>query len=156
MRNRLLLAMASRIAMEATLSFYQIVGLRQYVYLVTVIPLVHLFAIQHYHSTFTNISIINIQTENTQSPPENILDKIQHIMFMPNGIPHHHAYNFAQICRSHNHQKYTVSESIPDNNVHIRMMNALPYYSHNCVPNVLSHYSHNCELSCNHQHHILK
>ena len=41
--DRLRLAMANRAAMEATLPFYYTVRLRYYVYLVTVIPLVHLF-----------------------------------------------------------------------------------------------------------------
>ena len=41
--DRLRLAMANRVAMEATLPFYYTVRLRYYVYLVTAIPLVHLF-----------------------------------------------------------------------------------------------------------------
>ena len=41
--DRLRLTMANRVAMEATLPFYQTVQLRYYVYLITVIPLVHLF-----------------------------------------------------------------------------------------------------------------
>ena len=53
--NRLRLAMANRFAMVATLPFYYIVRLRYYVYLVTVIPLVYLFASQHCCSTFTKI-----------------------------------------------------------------------------------------------------
>ena len=41
--DRLQLAMANHVAMKATLPFYWTVRLRYHVYLVTVIPLVHLF-----------------------------------------------------------------------------------------------------------------
>ena len=56
--NKLQLAMASCVAMEATLPFYQIVRQRSHMYLVTMIPLVHLFANQLYCSTFTSIGTL--------------------------------------------------------------------------------------------------
>ena len=49
------------ILLEATLPFYQIIRLRYYVYLVTVIPLISLFASQHCRSTFTYISTVKTQ-----------------------------------------------------------------------------------------------
>ena len=44
---------------------------------------------------------------------------------MLNAIPYYHVYNCAQVRGFYNPWKYPVSESIPDNNVHISRMHYL-------------------------------